>query len=65
MPRNSEPQLTSRYLLIDESDGDEFFADAERNEKRGELNEALTLCSARRPSNTTMIKNLAAMAQHS
>jgi tetratricopeptide (TPR) repeat protein len=28
---------------FDESDGDEFFADAERNEKRGELNEALTL----------------------
>ncbi len=28
---------------IDESDGDEFFADAERNEKRGDLNEALTL----------------------
>ncbi len=27
----------------DESDGDEFFADAERNEKRGDLNEALTL----------------------
>ncbi len=26
-----------------ESEGDEFFADAERNEKRGELNEALTL----------------------
>jgi tetratricopeptide (TPR) repeat protein len=28
---------------IDESDGDEFFADAEKNEKRGDLNEALTL----------------------
>lgn len=27
----------------DESEGDEFFADAERNEKRGDLNEALTL----------------------
>lgn len=27
----------------DESDGDEFFEDAERNERRGELNEALTL----------------------
>lgn len=27
----------------DESDGDEFFADAERNEKKGDLNEALTL----------------------
>jgi len=27
----------------DESDGDEFFADAERNERRGDLNEALTL----------------------
>ena len=27
----------------DESDGDEFFEDAERNERKGELNEALTL----------------------
>ena len=27
----------------DESTGDEFFADAEKNERRGELNEALTL----------------------
>lgn len=28
---------------FDESDGDDFFADAEKNEKRGDLNEALTL----------------------
>jgi len=28
---------------IDESTGDEFFADAEKNERRGDLNEALTL----------------------
>ena len=27
----------------DESDGDEFFEDAEKNERRGDLNEALTL----------------------
>lgn len=27
----------------DETDGDEFFADAERNERQGDLNEALTL----------------------
>ena len=30
-------------VASNESEGDEFFADAERNEKRGDLNEALTL----------------------
>jgi tetratricopeptide (TPR) repeat protein len=48
---NSGPQDVSPYgpainvavLNIDETEGDSFFADAERNERRGELNEALTL----------------------
>jgi tetratricopeptide (TPR) repeat protein len=48
---NSGPQDAPQFgtainisvSTLDESDGDEFFADAERNEKRGDLNEALTL----------------------
>jgi tetratricopeptide (TPR) repeat protein len=48
---NSGPQDAPQFgtainiavSIIDDSNGDEFFADAERNEKRGELNEALTL----------------------
>ena len=48
---NSGPQDVSPYgpainvavLGLDETEGDSYFADAERNERRGELNEALTL----------------------
>lgn len=48
---NSGPQESPQFgtainiavSMADESSGDEFFADAERNEKRGELHEALTL----------------------
>lgn len=48
---NSGPHDTPQFgtainiavSTTDESTGDEFFADAEKNEKRGELNEALTL----------------------
>jgi tetratricopeptide (TPR) repeat protein len=41
------PQMASAINIAissyEDSNGDEFFADAERNEKRGDLNEALTL----------------------
>ncbi|MDQ7949605.1 MAG: hypothetical protein REI78_06915 [Pedobacter sp.] len=48
---NSGPQDTPQFGTAiniavspsEESDGDEFFADAEKNEKKGDLNEALTL----------------------
>ncbi|WP_199136328.1 hypothetical protein [Pedobacter sp. ASV12] len=49
---NSGPQETQNAVgnainiavsLKDETNGDEFFADAERNERQGDLNEALTL----------------------
>lgn len=48
---NSGPQDSPQFgtainiavSTSEDSNGDEFFADAEKNEKRGDLNEALTL----------------------
>lgn len=37
------PVINIAVSNTDESTGDEFFADAEKNERRGDLNEALTL----------------------
>ncbi len=37
------PAINIAVSNTDESTGDEFFADAERNERKGDLNEALTL----------------------
>lgn len=37
------PAINISVSKTDETEGDLFFADAERNEKRGDLNEALTL----------------------
>lgn len=42
-PSQAGTAINIAVSTADESDGDEFFADAERNEKRGDLNEALTL----------------------
>lgn len=45
-PQDTPPFGTAVNIAVspaEESDGDEFFADAEKNEKRGDLNEALTL----------------------
>lgn len=47
-PQDVSPNTVGNAINIavsikDETDGDEFFADAERNERQGDLNEALTL----------------------
>lgn len=47
-PQDNTPNTVGNAINIavavkDETDGDEFFADAERNERQGDLNEALTL----------------------
>ncbi|RYF14415.1 MAG: hypothetical protein EOO42_17880 [Flavobacteriales bacterium] len=43
VPQTGGSAINIAIATSDESDGDEFFEDAERNERRGDLNEALTL----------------------
>lgn len=43
VPQSGGSAINIAVAVKDENDGDEFFEDAERNERRGDLNEALTL----------------------